>query len=261
MMKRRDFLSGLSAAAGAAVAGAAGVSGAAAQEAKAGAGAEAPWIVGIDPTKPPMIFRGLSVDYDGYDVDLMNEAFKRMNVPVKYKLITWGEKEAALLEKKSIDLIWSSLSITEARRKIFNFSRPYMMDGSAIVVRPGDPIQSKADLAGKTVAVKVGYMDTPKIKAAGINIREYASASHVLAALLGEPDLAAGVCDMCNAKWYAKGTPGSFRILPETFSNSPFGVGFRPEDTAKSSRLDAVLAAMEGDGFFRQLNRKWFGQA
>ena len=50
----------------------------------------------------------------------------------------------------------AGISITADRLKNCDFSDPYFLANQVIVVNPGSDIQSKADLAGKTIAVQTG---------------------------------------------------------------------------------------------------------
>ena len=62
-------------------------------------------IIGHEDTFPPMEFRTPLGELVGYDIDLAQEAFKRMGVEFEYKLLDWSKKDDALLRDKTIDMI------------------------------------------------------------------------------------------------------------------------------------------------------------
>ena len=81
-------------------------------------------IVGVDIHSTPMAFwdpkTGIAV---GYDIDMAKEGLKRAGLKYEFKPIDWGKKDKNLLEEKSIDLIWSSFTITDERKRTFEIGR------------------------------------------------------------------------------------------------------------------------------------------
>ena len=61
-----------------------------------------------------MGFRDEGGNLVGFDIDLAQEASKRLGVPVEFKPIDWDSKEAAL-KSKQVDLLWNGLTITDER--------------------------------------------------------------------------------------------------------------------------------------------------
>ena len=53
-------------------------------------------VIGLDDNFPPMGFRDDSGQLVGFDIDLAQEASKRLGIPVEFKPIDWDSKEAAL---------------------------------------------------------------------------------------------------------------------------------------------------------------------
>ena len=71
-------------------------------------------VIGLDDNFPPMGFRDESGNLVGFDIDLAQEASKRLGVPVEFKPIDWDSKEAAL-KSKQVDLLWNGLTNTDER--------------------------------------------------------------------------------------------------------------------------------------------------
>ena len=223
-------------------------------------------IVGVDIHSTPMAFwdpkTGIAV---GYDIDMAKEGLKRAGLKYEFKPIDWGKKEKNLLEEKSIDLIWSSFTITDERRKIFAFSDPYIQNKQVILVRADSGIQKKSDLGGKTMAVNKGSIGEELVKQlkgaeAPAKIEEFVDRLDVFSAVLnGQAD--AAVTDSVVMNYYAKNSPGKFRVLNDSLQEEEFGVGMRPADTELLAKINKALAEMQADGTAQTIYQRWFGES
>ena len=48
------------------------------------------WVIGVDPTKAPMVFRDTAGQMAGFEIDMAAEASRRLKIPFEYKTILWG---------------------------------------------------------------------------------------------------------------------------------------------------------------------------
>ena len=222
-------------------------------------------IIGHEDTFPPMEFRTPLGELVGYDIDLAQEAFKRMGVEFEYKLLDWSKKDDALLRDKTIDMIWSGLDITEERRQLYGFSEPYLDNRQIIVVTVDSPIRAKADLSNKVVGIQNGASTVPVIErysgSAGpvAKIQPFPEAAQAMTAML-EHKVDAVVMDETQGRYYISRSPGKFRLLTEDFGTSEFGVAMRKEDTELIRKVNQALADMQADGTERRIYNKWFGE-
>lgn len=81
-------------------------------------------VIGLDDNFPPMGFRDDSGQLVGFDIDLAQEASKRLGIPVEFKPIDWDSKEAAL-KSKQVDMLWNGLTITDERSQQIAFQALY----------------------------------------------------------------------------------------------------------------------------------------
>ena len=247
--------------------GAASAPGAAASAAKAATPvARDHVIIGVDDQSTPMSFWENKTNVlAGYDIDLAKEAFKRIGLKYEFKPIVWAQKENDLLKDKKIDVIWSSLTVTDERKKIFAFSNPYIKNRQAIMVRADSPIKTKADLGGKVVAVQAGAVAVPLVKQlsgaeAPAKIEEIEQQVDLFSAVLaGKAD--AAVNDSVVMEYYAANSPGKFRILKDSLQEEEFGVGMRPADTELLAKINKALAEMQADGTAQTIYQRWFGES
>lgn len=208
--------------------------------------------VGIENHRPPMVFMNSVGQLTGLDFEVMTEAFKRMNIPLKYKIIDWATKDSELFEKKSIDMIWTGMIITEARKEKYLFSIPYIESNQVVAVSMDSPIQQLDDLVDKTICVQEGSTADTLIT----QMKQDGKVDDVLRIGTVSDGLVKVVTAKCDAMvynnvtlgYYMKSSKGRFRFLDETLLRGSFGVALRPEDTELVKKLNKALKSMDEDG-------------
>ena len=111
------------------------------------------FVLGLDDSFPPLGFRDENNEITGYDIDLAKEVSKRLGVTFKAQPINWDAKEQEL-STGNIDCIWNGLTITEERKAILSFTKPYLNNAQIVVVRNDSGINSLADLKGKKIGLQ-----------------------------------------------------------------------------------------------------------
>jgi len=94
-------------------------------------------IVGVETNKPPMSYYNDYGKLTGFDIEFAEVVALKLGLDIVFKEIDWNEKEDEL-NSKNIDCIWSSMTVTEERRKIFEFSRVYINNRQVVVIRRED---------------------------------------------------------------------------------------------------------------------------
>lgn len=103
--------------------------------------------------------------FTGLDVDLLRGFAEELGVELKVTPAnSFADLLPALLENRG-DVVASSLTITPARKKIVDFSRPYFFEKSVVVARKGADIDSVDDLAGKLAASVAGSSHEERLRA------------------------------------------------------------------------------------------------
>ncbi|MDR2177497.1 MAG: amino acid ABC transporter substrate-binding protein [Treponema sp.] len=220
-------------------------------------------VLGLDDSFPPMGFRNENNEITGYDVDLAKEVARRLGVELVTQPIDWNAKEQEL-NTGEIDCIWNGFTITEERKQNLLFSPPYLKNAQVIVVTGNSPVNTLADLAGKTVGTQMGSSsidaidDAPQFKASISELVEY---KDFLTALM---DLDVGgvdavVIDLVVANDNINRSGKNFRILTERLGEEEFGIGFRKNDKALADKVWAILLEMAGDGTVANITTRWLG--
>jgi len=193
----------------------------------------------------------------GFDIDMAKEMAKAMNVKFVPVNTAWDGIIPALTSKQ-IDVIWSSMSITDERKKTIDFSDMYYDTATAIIgPKNGDLDISPEHLKGKTIGVQVStthanYVD--KYFGAGSTVKSYQTQDEA------NQDLAAGRLDYVQADALAlaaflKTEQGMACCekkadVPPDASILGFGVGggIRKEDTALKDKINAAIHALAASG-------------
>lgn len=222
-------------------------------------------IMGLDDTFAPMGFRDEKGDIVGFDVDLANEVAKRIGVTIKFQPIDWSMKETEL-NARNIDLIWNGYTITPERQEKVAFTKPYLENSQVIVVLADSDIKTKADLAGKNVAVQAessaldAINSEPEVAATFGSLVEFATNNEAFIDLdSGRTD--ALVVDEVNARYYMKQIgEEKYKVLEEDFGDEEYGIGLRKEDTELLKKINDAMDAMKKDGTFDKIYAKWFSE-
>ncbi len=108
-------------------------------------------IAGVKTDFPPFGFVDEKGVNKGFDVDMAKALAKGLfgkENAVEFVAVTSGNRIAFLTTNK-IDIILASMTITEERKKVIDYSIPYFMSGHLILVQKDSKIEKYQDLAGK----------------------------------------------------------------------------------------------------------------
>ena len=114
------------------------------------------YVIGTDTTFAPFEFTTESGEFVGIDIDLMNAIAEDQGFQVEFNSLGFNAAVQAL-EVGQVDGVIAGMSITDERKEKFDFSDPYFDSGVVMGIKAdNEEIKGYEDLAGKTVAVKIG---------------------------------------------------------------------------------------------------------
>ena len=169
-------------------------------------------------------------EVEGFDVDLGNYIADRLGVEAEFREAT-SDNRIPLLVDGTIDLILSTMTITEERDLEIDFSEPYYVANGDVLV-PGDSdIQSLDDLNGRKVCTALGstYADTIRKEAPDADLR--------LVDLYSEcfDQVQTGAVDAVSTDNVIltgmKIQDDSLELLGLDYTTEPYGVGIPDGDT------------------------------
>lgn len=227
---------------------------------------EVTFTVGFDAEFPPYGYRDENGEYVGFDLDLAAEVAKRNNWKLVKQPIDWDAKDMEL-SSGAIDCIWNGFTIN-GREDDYTWSQPYVDNSQVIVVASDAGIKSKADLAGKVVAVQKDSSALAALNdeenAENIALRdsfdqliEYADYNTAFMDL-EQGAVEAVAIDIGVAQYQiAKREAGAFVMLDEKLATEQYGVGFKLGNEALRDTVQKTLDEMVKDGTFMKIAEDW----
>ncbi len=97
----------------------------------------------------------LTKEYSGLEISLAEKIAEKLGVDVEYTAVTAATR-TELLDSGDIDCVLATFTITEERKKNWDFSTPYFTDYVTVLVENSSGIKSLADLSDKKVGVSSG---------------------------------------------------------------------------------------------------------
>ena len=220
-------------------------------------------IVGFDQDFPPMGFMGDDGEYTGFDLELAQEAAKRLGLEYKSQPIAWDAKDMEL-ESGNIDCIWNGFTMT-GREDGYTWSEPYMENSQVFVVAGDSGIKSQADLAGKVVECQVD-------SSAEAALKEVPDLTATFAQLLTTADyntafmdleqgaVDAIAMDVVVAGYQISQRNADFVILEDSLAAEEYAIGFKKGNTELKDKVQGALEEMAADGTLKTISEKWFGK-
>lgn len=213
-------------------------------------------VVGSDIPYPPFE-SGRAPNYDGFDIDVVNEIAKRLDVEVEYKDTPFDTIFRDLAQGK-FDMVASASTITDERENAVDFSDPYYNAQQSILVKEGSDITSVDDLAGKTVGVQKGTTGEAYAKenANAGDLRSYAEGDDAINALIaGQVD---AVLQDLPVNQDAVDTKEGLAIAEEIPTNEDYGLAFQEDADTLREAVNEALQEMKDDGTYAKIYGEWF---
>jgi len=222
-----------------------------------------PLIAGFDGTFAPHAMAKLGGGVEGFNIDLILEAGKRMGRKIE---IFAGEFSGLIpaMQAGKISFVGAPTTVTPERAKTLLFTEGYLNTYYAFVIPVGKPdIASLEALKGKTIASNKGsaYDKWLQENAAkyGWKAESYGTNADAMQAVSsGRAD--AGLTG---------NTVGAYAVLRSSKQLAMsklkvdqglvWGAAFRKEDVALRNAVEAAFECMKLDGTIAKLHEKWFG--
>ncbi len=217
-------------------------------------------IVAADATWPPFEMLDENKNVAGYAIDYIKAVAKEAGLEAEVKNTAWDGIFAAL-GSKQCDVIASSVTITDDRKKVMAFTTPYHENFQALVVREDSPIAAFADLDGKTAGGQIGT--TGMLFLPDLNAKAVAKTYDEVG--LAMEDLKNGridavVCDDLVAYNYAeksKDYAGQLKIVAKSTMSEDFGFALRKNDEELLAKLNEAIKKVKENGTEEALIQKW----
>ncbi len=199
----------------------------------------------------------------GFDMDIINEVAERAGFEVDLTTMEFNGIIPAV-QTGSQEIAIAGVTITEERAEIVDFSDPYYDSGLRIMVRAdNDSVETLEDLAGLTVATKIGstsYDFLQENLGEDAEITPYPGTSDMYMALLGG-NVDAAFYDAPNVGYFAQTRgEGRTRVVGPLYEGQQYGIVFH-KGSQWVDPVNQALAEMREDGTYDEIYTKWFGEA
>jgi polar amino acid transport system substrate-binding protein len=216
--------------------------------------------IATDATWPPMEMVDKNKAIVGFDIDFMNAVAKEAGFKAVYKNTAWDGIFGGL-EAGKYDAIVSSVTITDERKKQYDFSDPYITVGQILVVpKAAKNVKTLADLKGKKVGAQIGTTGSFEVKKIeGLELKTYDEIG------LAFEDMAAGrlagvVCDEPTAANFALQRAeykAKLQIVGEPFTKEFYGVVVKKGNKELLDLINKGIRAVQAKKVDEQLRKKW----
>jgi len=201
-----------------------------------------------------------SGEVEGFDVDLAQRVADKLGV--KLELVeAISDNRIPFLQDGTVDLVFSTMTITTDRDAEIDFSRPYYIAHGRILTSKDSGIEGAEDTAGKKVCTALGSTyetvvlpdqmpdATPRI------VDTYSECFQLLQrgqvdAMVTDDVILAGFLQQDD----------SMAIVGEELTTDPYGAGVKNEDTEMAGFVSSVIDETLEDGTWQDLYDEWIGQ-
>lgn len=228
--------------------------------------ADEPLKIGISAEPyPPFTYKGADGGWTGFEVELGLLLCDQMQAECEITPTGWSGIFPALNSGK-IDMIMNSLSITEKRKRIIDFTDPYYYTPAAYVAAKDADMDIPDGLDGKVLGVQGTTTNATyvrrELRDSGAQIKIYDQQEQI------NRDLLAGRIDVmladkiAMAEFVERDEAQDYAIVAtapkhETFGEG-VGIGLRKSDGELKQRLNDAIASVVDNGQCGELSQRYF---
>jgi polar amino acid transport system substrate-binding protein len=192
---------------------------------------------------------------DGVGVKMAEALAAKLNRPLQIVPMEFSGLIPAL-QTGNVDLVLSSMTATDERRKTIDFSDPYAFTGLAVLVRKDSDIQSIDDLKkpGRSLTAKTATTAqtwiTANLPAAKLVVFEDQTAC-VQEVVQGRAD--AFIYDQLSIYQYSRQNPDTTRGLLKPFVEESWALGLAKGNDGLRQQVNDFIAAFRAEKGFEKL--------
>ena len=223
--------------------------------------------VAIDPTYEPFTYKTADGKPTGFDVDIANAICAEMKRNCVFVEQVWDSMIPGLQARK-YDVVVSSLSITEERKRVIDFSDRYYKTPSAIVVKKGTAYANPASLKGKRIGVLKGSTQEKwamgELKPAGVTVVPYEAQDQVYldikagrldGTVADKVEVHGGFLRKPEGKDYGYVGPDQYETK---YYGDGIGIGMRKGQKDLKDQINKAIKTIRSNGTYNTIAKKYF---
>lgn len=214
-------------------------------------------VVGVKFDVPQFGFRGpTSEEPEGFDVDIAKAVATELGVEAKFVEAISKNRIPFLMEDK-VDIVFSTMTITDERKKQIDFSDVYYVAEQSFLTKKGESM-SVDTAAGKKVCTSKGSTSELNLPAVQPDVEMVLQDGYAQCVqLLRNDQVDAVSTDDVILLQFLKQDPDAFEVSEETFSTEPYGGGIKKGHDDFVQVVNEVIANIKTDGTWAKLYTKW----
>lgn len=223
--------------------------------------------VAIDPTYEPFTYKTADGKPTGFDVDIAQAICDQLKRKCVFVEQVWDSMIPGLQARK-YDVIISSMSITDDRKKVVDFSDKYYKTPSGIVVKEGTAYSGPASLKGKKIGVLKGSTQEKfamgDLKPAGVTVVPYEAQDQVYldikagrldGTVADKVEVNGGFLRKPEGKDYGYAGPDQYDAK---YYGEGIGIALRKGQGDLKKQLNEAIDTIRANGTYARIAKKYF---
>jgi ABC-type amino acid transport substrate-binding protein len=200
-----------------------------------------------------------SGEVEGFDVDLAQRVADRLGVELEL-IEAISDNRIPFLAEGTVDLVFSTMTITTDRDAEIDFSRPYYIAHGRILTPKDSGIEDADGLNGKRVCTALGstYEGLIPDIAPDADLNTVDSYSECFQLMQRDRTDALVTDDVILAGFLQQ--DDSLHIVGDDLTTDPYGAGVKEGETEFADFVSQVIEETFEDGTWQELYDEWIGQ-
>lgn len=215
-------------------------------------------IIGTNANYKPFSYIGMSFEPIGFEIDLIDEIAKKIGFEYKIKDMNF-DKIIPSLQDESIDMGLSSISITDERKGLVDFSVPYFQTKTVYLKKASNgKIKDKESLSGKIVsAQKETVFEKIASSIQGAKVETFKTPD-VGIINLKQNKVDVVILDLIVANDYLSKNKELVKFFEEGDGTEGFGIAFtKGKNETLMTKINETLEELKSDGTYDNLLTKY----
>ena len=168
---------------------------------------------------------------------------------------TVSRNREPFIQEGKVDFVVATYTINDTRKQVVDFAGPYYIAGQDIMVKADDTtIKSVTDLNGKKVCSVTGSTSIKNVqeKAPQADISTSFDKYSLCAEALADGRVEAVTTDNIILLGLIKDNPDKFKLVGQTFTTEPYGIGMKKGDDAFRTFINDTIEDIYEDGSWKE---------
>jgi glutamate transport system substrate-binding protein len=224
--------------------------------------------IGVKEDQPGLGFKDATTgERSGFDIEIARLVAAGLGYgtdKIDYKAIPSAAREDTI-SRGEVDYYVGTYTINDKRKTLVSFAGPYYVAGQSLLVRKDETaITSKDTLKGKKVCSVTGSTPIQRVKDQALteatNVVEFQTYSQCVDQLISK-QVDAVTTDDAILKGFAAQQPDQLKVVGDTFSKEPYGIGLNKDDSVLRGKINDLLDAGEKDGTWQKIYDATLGKS